>query len=126
MNEPATTETSSPWCVLLPLPAVLFVTVCIAHLIVIWKYAVDVPYWDEWEQLTSQALPQGLTWQWLFSQHNEHRIVPTNLLTWLLYRLDGWDIAVNQIVNWGIYCSLVGAVYWPAPRFAPERPGGPG
>lgn len=122
MNEAATTETSSPWCVLLPLPAVLFVTVCIAHLIVIWKYAVDVPYWDEWEQLTSQALPQGLTWQWLFSQHNEHRIVPTNLLTWLLYRLDGWDIAVNQIVNWGIYCSLVGAVYWLARRFAPELP----
>src|SRR5437762_1548710 len=49
------------------------------------KWAVDVPYLDEWEALRSSQLPTGFNWHWLWAQHNEHRILPTNLEVLALY-----------------------------------------
>jgi hypothetical protein len=77
------------------------------HLVCVWKYAVNVPYWDEWDLFTPTQLPSGLSLRWLFAQHNEHRLVTTRLLIWILYRLDGWNVATHQLVNIVVYGTLL-------------------
>jgi hypothetical protein len=87
------------------------------------KYAVDVPNWDEWETLVPGVLRSPLSLTWLIQQHNEHRIVPTKLLTWSRYLLDGWDVRVQQIINFFIYGGLVGSFFFLKKKIAPTLPG---
>jgi hypothetical protein len=92
------------------------------HLWCVWKNAVDLPYWDEWETFTPGQLPAGLTLRWLFAQHNEHRLVTTKFLIWVLYKLDGWDIATHQILNFLVYGVIIACLVYGACRLAPETP----
>ncbi len=86
----------------------IFPIIYIFHGAVIAFYAVDVPFMDEWEALNPNALPAGFTWSWLFVQHNEHRIIFTKLQTWLLYFLNGWNVATQEIMNYLIFgCILL-------------------
>lgn len=80
------------------------------HLLVVRWFAVDVPYWDEWEMFHPDALPAGLRWGWLVAQHNEHRLVLTKLQIWALHRLDGWDLVTHVTLNFVVYGLLVAAV----------------
>lgn len=89
----------------------------LAHLIILQGYGVNVPFWDEWEALTPKQLPSGLTLKWLFLQHNEHRIATTKLLTWLLYRLNGWNLITHQTINFLIYGLLLFMLVWFARRY---------
>lgn len=92
----------------------------LAHFVIIQGYAVNVPFWDEWEYLSTDQMPSGFTLKWLFTQHNEHRIIPTKLLTWVLYRLNGWNLTTNQTVNFLIYGLLLLMVVWFARKFVPR------
>jgi hypothetical protein len=69
------------------------------HFYVAVRYAVDVPFQDEWTYFDPDALPSGLTWRWLFSFHNDHRHVLTNLLSWLNFRLFGLDFVKSIVLN---------------------------
>jgi hypothetical protein len=82
-----------------------------AQLRFILKYAVDIPYWDEWETLLPNALEPMPSGTWFFELHNEHRIVFTKILTWLLYLINGWDLRTNIILNWFIFGGLVYFLY---------------
>ena len=82
--------------------------ISIAHAAFVFIYATDVPHLDEWEALVPNALGRELNFHWLFAFHNEHRIVWTNLLTWLLYRLDGWNLAWQIRLNFLIFLGLIG------------------
>src|SRR6185369_13272306 len=73
------------------------------------RYAVDVPYIDEWHYFDRDALPEGLTWRWLFAFHNEHRILPTKLMAWLNLKLFGLDFVKQQLVNYLLYGALIAA-----------------
>lgn len=83
----------------------------LTHAYFILKYAVDVPYWDEWEALAPTALGPALGFRWILEQHNEHRIVLTKLLNWLLYLTTHWDIAFSIFLNWIIYGGLLSFLY---------------
>ncbi len=93
------------------------------HWAVIWRTGVDVPFMDEWEVLRTEGLPSGLTWNWLVSQQNEHRLVLTRLQIWALFHLDGWNLRRHQALNFGIYGLLAWAVYSFARMSAPSPPG---
>ena len=56
-------------------PAVLTVAMAVfaAHLAVVLYYAVDLPYADDWQFLAEDQLPAGLSLEWLYRQHQEHR-----------------------------------------------------
>jgi hypothetical protein len=86
------------------------------QLLNIRRYAVDIPYWDEWEYFRPDALPAGFTWQWLFKFHNEHRIVPTKLMAWLNLEFFGLDFVLQQLVNFVLFGCLLAAVYFLARR----------
>lgn len=86
------------------------VTLAVVHGYYVTRYAVDLPYWDEWEALRPGALSPSFNPAWIVSPHNEHRIVPTRMLTWTLYKLDGWNIAHQIAINYVIYLALVALV----------------
>ena len=95
----------------LPLCWALVTILYLYHFSIIRHYAVDVPYWDEWEYFKPEALPAGLTWQWLFEFHNEHRIVFTKLLAWLNMKFFGLDFVLQQLFNFGLFGCLLTAIY---------------
>jgi hypothetical protein len=58
------------------------------------KYAVNMPHWDDFairntltKILETNSIPEKI--KLLFSQHNEHRILLTRLLAWLVFLLQG-------------------------------------
>ncbi|WP_133125618.1 hypothetical protein [Xanthomonas prunicola] len=72
----------------------------------------SVPFWDQWggENAIFSAFQNGsLTWQQLFSAHNEHRIFWTRLLTIILFNMNGqqWDNQLEAVVSSGIYCAAL-------------------
>ena len=75
----------------------------------IFRFAVDVPYWDAWQfvpllgEFYEGKLPLGL----LTQQHNEHRIVLPRLLMLLLARLTDYDTSAEMYASWLMLCATV-------------------
>lgn len=72
-----------------------------------YKYASNVPYWDAWEYVEIVAGRRPLTWQVVWEQHNEHRIVWQTL----------FEIGWGRLTNWNQYLAaffpflFLGAAY---------------
>jgi hypothetical protein len=76
----------------------------------IWKFAIDIPYWEEWEFFEPQALQNGLSWQWLFCHFgtNKQIMVFTKLVAWLNFKLFSLDFVKLKVFNYIIFgCALV-------------------
>lgn len=90
---------------LIPIPF-LFLIVMVA------KYRVDVPEWDQWALVPhlEKSLNGTLTLNDLWAQHNEHRLVFPKLIMILLARLSRWNIsyelALSILLATGIFCAL--------------------
>jgi len=87
---------SAPWYVLLTGVPLLCLVVYIR------RYAVDIPYWDQWSgelPLIVKSYAGTLTWQDLWAQHNEHRPLFARLIWIPLARLTGWQIGYELTVN---------------------------
>jgi hypothetical protein len=52
-------------------------------------FPVDAPWMDEWEVIPTLTGHLPLTWKWLWSLHNEHRIVIPRLIYLAVVRLSG-------------------------------------
>jgi hypothetical protein len=72
----------------------------------IWKCTVDVPLSEEWQYFRPDALPKGLTWNWLVGFYGLHRVVFTKLLVWINFKLFGLNFAWQNIQNYLLYGSL--------------------
>lgn len=68
-------------------------------------HAVNVPYWDEWEFTEVIAGTEPFTWDWVWSPHNEHRLVWQKLLTYAWGRLTGWNVAVAALFPALLICA---------------------
>lgn len=88
----------------------------------ILKYATNIPYYDEWEALTDNGFLANPTLTQFFSQHNEHRIVTTKLLTFALYCIDGWNLIHQQAINFVIYGILLLALGYILNKCVPQMP----
>lgn len=99
------------------------IAIAALHYLTVWRCSVNVPYWDEWENLGGgEQLPEHLSLTWLLTQHNEHRILFTRLQTWLLLQLDGWNIATQIRMNFALFLGMVGFLTWMVHRAAPSAP----
>lgn len=56
-----------------------------------WKYAVDVPYWDSWELVELVTGREPVTWAALWAQSNEHHLVLQRVFELAWARLAGWN-----------------------------------
>lgn len=80
---------------------------------VIVRYAVDVPYRDQWElvPLLDKMYRGQLTFHDLWDQHNEHRIFFPRIIMLALARGTGWntnfELAVNVLLALGIFAVFV-------------------
>lgn len=66
------------------------------------RFAVDVPFWDQWELVPqiSRMYAGTLRFADLYLQHNEHRILVPRLVMLGLVRLTGWDTRFEMFVGW--------------------------
>jgi hypothetical protein len=65
----------------------------------VWRYGVWYPKQDDWAILGMVTGEQPLTPAWLWSQHNEHRIVLPRLVFYALYNLTGADFRSTTLFN---------------------------
>src|SRR5271166_2822335 len=75
----------------------LFMTV--AGLGLVARYGSNVPSWDEWDIVPTMTGVQPITLEWLWSQHNEHRIPVPRLVMLALFRIFGDDFRVGMYFN---------------------------
>ena len=97
----------------------------LALVVAVNRYAVDLPYYDEWAFLhpdNAEYLTGGLDAGWLFQRHNEHLIPLTRLQIWLLYRLNGWDVASQQRMNLVLFAAVMAALAWALARVRGRAP----
>jgi hypothetical protein len=104
------------------IPLGICVALYIAQLLCVVLYAVNIPYWDEWEAFNKGGILVNQTVSQLFAQHNEHRIVTTKLLTLALYHIDGWNLVTHQTINFLIYGTLVAIVIYIVKKGGPDLP----
>ena len=80
----------------------------------IWRFGVDVPFWDQW-----QLVPYLEDWAngtlnaaKLFAQHNEHRIFFPRLVMIALAQISAWNTRVEMFASWAIMLVGVGTLLW--------------
>ena len=62
-------------------------------------HAVNMPYYDEWELVPALTGTQPITLEWLWSQHNEHRIFLPRLIYVVLAKFTGCDVRAGMYFN---------------------------
>ncbi len=70
-------------------------------------FAVDIPYWDEWELFNTHWLKTNPFGVWIFNHHNEHRVVPTHVSYLVNYWLFGLDFKIASIFNLPLFLAVV-------------------
>ena len=82
-------------------------------LILILKYAVDVPFWDEWQYVSFfEKFSQGtLSFSDLFAQQNEYRQFFPNLIFVGLGWVTKWDKRYELLVSFGLACLVSFNIY---------------
>src|SRR5215510_9163906 len=69
-----------------------------AGLALVARYGSNVPSWDEWDMVPTLTGAQPVSAEWLWSQHNEHR-VPLPRLVLLAVNCFGPDFRIAQVLN---------------------------
>lgn len=83
------------------------------HLFLVGKYAMNVPYFDEWDYFDINGklgVPDSLSLAWLFDFWSEHIIAPTKLLIWLNLKLFSLNLIYDKIFNYLVYGLLILAI----------------
>jgi hypothetical protein len=81
------------------------------QLFLLGTYAVDIPYYEEWEFFDPAALPNGLTVEWLSRQISHQRMmVYTKLMAWLNFKLFSLDFVTLKLMNYAVFGCLLAAV----------------
>jgi hypothetical protein len=93
--QPATLLVWGVWLVML-----------VAALAFVSRYGSNVPSWDDWDMVPTMTGEQPVTAEWLWSQHNEHRVPLPRLVMLAVVRLVGVDFRALMVVN----VVLIGAV----------------
>ncbi|MDR6805173.1 hypothetical protein J2Y45_002519 [Dyadobacter sp. BE34] len=75
-----------------------------ARLYLVETYAIPLPFWDQWDaegdHLLRPWIEGRLHIDYLWDPHNEHRILPTRLLSLLIFNITGvWDNLIEARVN---------------------------
>ncbi|WP_147424099.1 hypothetical protein [Xanthomonas campestris] len=106
-----------------PLLPVMLVAVAAAliRLIYVQQFAVAIPFWDQWDaeglHLLKPWIEGSLRMVDLLAPHNEHRILPTRLVTLTVYALTGtWNNLYEARASTLIYALIPASLSWIALR----------
>jgi len=67
--------------------------------VLVYYYGHNVPFFDDWMIVSALTGHQPITLQWLWAQHNDHRMPVTNLLLLGLYQISGGDFRAGMFFN---------------------------
>ena len=87
------------------------------------KYTVDLPSWDEWYfiPLFEKMFTHSLTFQDLWSQHNEQRLIFPRIIMLAIAQFTGWNLkyetALNASLGIGIFLALASFLRREAKKF---------
>ncbi len=70
-----------------------------ATLVFVGSYGSNVPCWDDWDLVPTATGQQPVTLEWLWSQHNEHRVPVPRLISLALLRLLPMDFRTGMFFN---------------------------
>ena len=88
----------------------------LAALLFVGRYGSNVPSWDDWDMVPTLTHAQPVTVEWLWSQHNEHRVPLPRLLFLGLNRLTTVDFRVTMFADALAVGLLAAAFVWTAGR----------
>ena len=100
------------------LPMMLAVAPVLGQVLYISRFAVNVPFWDQWvfppllRVLSSPKMEQ--LWVALWNQNNEHRILFPKLVFLTLARISAWNVIAEMYVSWllaGLTLVGLGLIY---------------
>src|SRR5262245_31950639 len=77
----------------------VWVAMLVAALAFVDRYGSNVPSWDGWDMVPTVTRHQPVTVEWLWSQHNEHRVPLPRLLLLGLHRLTGINFRTPMFFN---------------------------
>jgi hypothetical protein len=102
-----TSRTRWLWLLLAASPAIF-------PLVLILRYGVDFPYYDEWDPglagMYVKAHQHQLTLADLLAQHNEHRIFIPRLVYLLFNTATHWNDVGDLLLGWAIVCATSACV----------------
>ena len=87
-----------------------------AAFLLVARYASNVPSWDDWDMIPTLTRNQPVTWDWLWSQHNEHRVPIPRLIFLGLNRLTVVDMRVTMYFDVLVMAGLAAAMMLVAAR----------
>src|SRR5258705_770886 len=79
-------------------------------------YASNLPSWDDWDMVPTLTRTQPVTWGWLWSQHNEHRVPLPRLIFLGLDWLTVIDMRVTMVFDLLVMAALAAAMILVATR----------
>lgn len=88
----------------------------VAAVLFVRHYASNVPSWDDWDMVPTLTRNQPVTWEWLWSQHNEHRVPIPRLIFLGLNRLFLVDMRVTMYFDVVVMAALAAALMLTAAR----------
>src|SRR5205823_2555287 len=77
-----------------------------AALAFVGRYGPDVPIGDDYDLVPALSGARPIAADWLWSQHNEHRIPLPRLVLLASYRLSGYDFRAGMFVNVVLLAAL--------------------
>jgi hypothetical protein len=86
----------------------------IVILALIFRYGVNVPYYDQWDcegKLFKSFWEHQLTWRDFWEQHNEHRMFFPKMIYLALAYATRWNVIAELIVTWLCVCIVSFSVY---------------
>jgi hypothetical protein len=94
----------------------VFAAKLLAAVVFLRLYASNVPSWDDWDMVPTVTHNQPVTWSWLWSQHNEHRVPLPRLVFLGLNRVFGVDMRVTMYFDVLVLAALAAAMIVAATR----------
>lgn len=108
------------------IPSLLvLLTALIARLLYVHFFAVGMPFWDQWDAEGDLLLKPWLNgsyhWLELLAAHNEHRILPTKLMTLGSYIFTGqWNNIYEARASAVVYALIPAILVWHGMRIGSE------
>ena len=78
---------------------VVWATITLATFTFVWKYGTNVPFWDEWNLVEIITGTKPISIEWLWSEHNGHRIPFPRLILIALLKFTQSDFRSGMYFN---------------------------
>ena len=92
----------------------------LAAVVLVVRYGVDVPLWDDFALVPVLTGEKPLTVSWLWAQHNESRIALSKLVLLGAYHLAGFDFRAGMFINVAALAALAWCLISIARRLCAE------